>query len=121
MKSTPRVVLDTNVALSALLFARGRLAPLRDAWYVQRFVPLLSRNTASELVRVLRYPKFRLSTGEQQELLADLLSRPPKTAPGPKRNYSRANWALKSRLWLPSAYCDRLYCSNCTPSITQPS
>jgi uncharacterized protein len=73
MKSAPRVVLETNVVLSALLFSRGRLAWLRDAWHSRRVVPLLSHDTASELVSVLQYPKFRLSAPEQQELLADVL------------------------------------------------
>lgn len=68
-----RVVLDTNVVLSALLFARGRLAPLRLAWRETRFRPLVSAETTKELVRALSYPKFRLSAAEQQELLADYL------------------------------------------------
>lgn len=67
-----RVVLDTNVVLSALLFAQGRLAPLR-AWRDGRFSPLVSAATTKELVRALSYPKFRLSAAEQQELLADYL------------------------------------------------
>jgi putative PIN family toxin of toxin-antitoxin system len=69
----PRVVIDTNLVLSALVFAQGRLAPLRQAWLVQRIDPLVSRDTAAELVRVLAYPKFKLSADEQQELLADYL------------------------------------------------
>lgn len=66
-----RVVLDTKVVLSALVFARGRLAPLRLAWQAHRFVPLASTATVRELVRVLAYPKFKLDAAEQQELLAD--------------------------------------------------
>lgn len=69
----PRVVLDTNLVLSALLFASGRLASLRHAWQQAQIVPLVSAATAAELIRVLRYPKFKLSTVEQQELLADYL------------------------------------------------
>jgi predicted nucleic acid-binding protein len=49
----PRVVLDTNVVLSALLFRGGPTARLRDAWQNGRFVPLASTITADELVRVL--------------------------------------------------------------------
>lgn len=67
----PRVVIDTNLALSALVFAQGRLVPLRQAWQHRRIQPLLSRDTAAELIRVLAYPKFKLSPKEQQELLAD--------------------------------------------------
>jgi putative PIN family toxin of toxin-antitoxin system len=69
----PRVVLDTNVVLSALLFGGGLAARVRVGWQSGRFVPLASRATAQELVRVLGYPKFKLSAGEQEELLADLM------------------------------------------------
>lgn len=69
----PRVVIDTNLVLSALVFAQGRLTPLRQAWQVQRIQPLVSRVTTAELIRVLTYPKFRLSPEEQRELLADYL------------------------------------------------
>ncbi len=68
-----RVVLDTNVVLSALVFGKGVTARLRAAWQVRRFLPLVSAATAQELVRVLAYPKFRLALPEQQELLADYL------------------------------------------------
>ncbi len=69
----PRVVLDTNCVLSALLFSSGRLAWLRDAWQRGQFVPLVNRDTASELLRVLSYPKFKLAPDEQETLLADFL------------------------------------------------
>jgi putative PIN family toxin of toxin-antitoxin system len=71
--SPPRVVIDTNLVLSALVFAQGRLTPLRQAWQERRIHPLVSRITAAELIRVLAYPKFKLSTEEQQELLGDYL------------------------------------------------
>jgi uncharacterized protein len=38
-----------------------------------QFVPLASKATVQELVRVLAYPKFKLTPGEQQDLLADYL------------------------------------------------
>lgn len=69
----PRVVIDTNLVLSALVFAHGRLTPLRAAWQSGQILPLVSRTTAAELMRVLAYPKFRLTSDEQQELLADYL------------------------------------------------
>lgn len=69
----PRVVIDTNLVLSALVFAQGRLAPLRHAWQGVRCQPLVSSVTAAELIRVLAYPKFKLSAEAQQELLADYL------------------------------------------------
>ncbi len=69
----PRVVIDTNLVLSALVFAQGRLTPLRHAWQCTRCQPLVSSVTAAELIRVLAYPKFKLSAADQQELLADYL------------------------------------------------
>ena len=84
----PRVVIDINLVLSALIFANGRLTPLRQAWQSQRIQPIVSRVTATELIGVLAYPKFKLTADEQQELLADYLpyctvvtlpAKPPKT------------------------------------------
>ena len=81
------MVLDTNLVLSALIFSNGRLAELRSAWQRGRCVPLASTATATELIRVLAYPQFKLSTSDQEELLADYLphcrseripARPPK-------------------------------------------
>jgi putative PIN family toxin of toxin-antitoxin system len=66
-------VLDTNVALSALIRPGGITGRLRLAWQAGLLVPLVSRDTASELIRVLTYPKFRLSRTEQHDLLADYL------------------------------------------------
>jgi putative PIN family toxin of toxin-antitoxin system len=72
-----RVVLDTNIVVSALLFTHGPAARVREAWHAGQLLPLASRATVAELVRVLAYPKFRLSADEQTELLADYL---PATA-----------------------------------------
>ena len=68
-----RVVFDTTTVVSALLFANGRLVWLRQHWRESVCVPLLSSATAAELTRVLRYPKFRLSSDDARELLADYL------------------------------------------------
>ena len=68
-----RPVLDTNVLLSALLFHSGMLSWLRSAWYSGRVSPLVSRDTAAELIRVLAYPKFALDDDERRELLDDFL------------------------------------------------
>ena len=69
----PLVALDTNLVLSALVFASGRLASLRTTWQNGRIVPLLSKPTASELMRVSGYPKFKLSADDRDELIADYL------------------------------------------------
>jgi putative PIN family toxin of toxin-antitoxin system len=68
-----RVVIDTNCLVSALIFSRGRLAWLREAWQSRRVVPLVSHDTAAELLRVLQYPKFHLTGPEVQDLLAEFL------------------------------------------------
>ena len=73
MKAPRRVVLDTNVVLSALLFGGGPAARVRAGWQAGHFIPLASAATARELVRVLAYPKFSLTAEEQQDLLADYL------------------------------------------------
>jgi len=72
-QASPRIVFDTNVVVSALLFKAGRLAALRAIWQTRRATPLVSRATTSELLRVLAYPKFRLTVAEQNELLDDFL------------------------------------------------
>jgi hypothetical protein len=68
-----RVVLDTNCVISALLFSKQSMAWLRHSWQNARITPLASKDTVKELMRVLAYPKFKLSTDEQALLLADFL------------------------------------------------
>ncbi len=68
-----RIVFDTTTVVSALLFASGRLAWLRQHWSNADCIPLISRATAAELTRVLSYPKFRLSPEDRTELLAEYL------------------------------------------------
>jgi len=81
----PRVVLDTNVVVSALLFS-GRTAPLLDHWQSGRFAFLVSGPIFEEYLKVLSYPKFNLTEREirglvDQELLPFVetvrISRPP--------------------------------------------
>jgi uncharacterized protein len=69
----PVVVIDTNLVLSALVFGGGRLSALRAAWQSGQCIPLVSTATAAELMRVLAYPKFKLTTADREELLADYL------------------------------------------------
>ena len=87
--TAPRPVLDTNVLVSSLLFRSSTLSWLPDAWRSGRIRPLASRRTTTELIRVLTYPKFALSAGDQQDLLDDYLPfcetvavpEPPPTVP----------------------------------------
>lgn len=68
-----RVVLDTNVVVSALLFTSGRLAWMRHAWQHGQIRPLACKASVDELLRVFAYAKFQLTRQEQQQLLADFL------------------------------------------------
>ena len=68
-----RVVLDTNVAVSAILFEGGRLTWIREAWTSGRIRPLVDRPCLAELLRVLAYPKFDLNEAEIRVLLGSYL------------------------------------------------
>lgn len=63
-----RVVLDTNVVISALLFA-GRLSRILELWQDGKIKPLISKETFNELRRVLEYPKFALSSLERRSII----------------------------------------------------
>jgi len=69
----PRLVLDTNVLVSALLFHAGSLSSLRIAWQSESIRPLAGHDTTAELIRVLSYPKFKLTADEREDLLGDYL------------------------------------------------
>jgi uncharacterized protein len=54
-----RVVLDTNVLLSALLSPHGMSDTLYRAWQKERFELVTSITQIDELRRASRYPKFK--------------------------------------------------------------
>lgn len=68
-----RVVLDTNVVVSALVFSSPDIHGLRQSWQNELFIPLISKPTAQELLRVLSYPKFQLNEEEKVHLLSEYL------------------------------------------------
>lgn len=77
MSRLRRAVIDTNVVVSAFVFRAGTLAWLRMA-IVNRGVtppvtppvtPLVSGETLSELVRVLAYPRFRLTVEDRKIII----------------------------------------------------
>ena len=73
VKTTPqviRVVLDTNVLVSALLFG-GMLNRLVAKWKSCEVVPIFSRDTYDEFRRVLAYPRFALTESEIRVLIED--------------------------------------------------
>jgi len=63
-----RVVLDTSVIISAMLF-RGELSKMVTLWQRGRIIPIISRETFDELITVLRYPKFSLSSDEMKAMI----------------------------------------------------
>lgn len=65
-----RLVIDTNVLVSALIFKDSRHLPLREAWQQGRVTPLLSIATYRELKRVLGYPMFKLEDQQITEVVA---------------------------------------------------
>ena len=68
-----RVVLDTNVVLSALLFRGGTMRHFAPLWQQERIQPIVSKPIVQELLRVLAYPKFRLTAQDTEDLLADYI------------------------------------------------
>lgn len=67
-----RAVLDTNVVVSALLFS-GPPSRLISAWQSGRLRPVVSAPILDEYIRVLAYPKFKLTNTEIRGLLEEEL------------------------------------------------
>lgn len=65
-----RVVLDTNILVSALLF-RGEVSRLAGLWKNGKIVPLISQATFKEFRDVLAYPKFSLTEKEIKTIIED--------------------------------------------------
>ena len=68
-----RVVIDTNILISALLFESRSLAWLLELWQSNVILPLISRDTAAEFYRVLLYDKFGLSDDVRERYVADYI------------------------------------------------
>jgi len=69
-KTIGKVVLDTNILVSALLF-RGELSEIVDLWKKGRIIPVLSRETFEEFKAVLEYPKFSLTWREIKVIIEE--------------------------------------------------
>lgn len=67
-----RVVLDTNTVISALLFS-GTASHLVPLWQARRVTVLVSGDILQEYLRVLAYPKFKLSDEEIRRLIEEEL------------------------------------------------
>lgn len=75
-----RAVLDTNVVVSALLFD-GHASELVPLWQQRRFHPIVSRPILREYLRVLAYPKFKLTAQEVRQAIEELLPYAEVTSP----------------------------------------
>jgi putative PIN family toxin of toxin-antitoxin system len=78
-------VIGTNVVISAVLFG-GTPGKLIDLWKKGKIAPLITEEIMAEYIRVLVYPKFKLSEEEinyiiHQEILPFL--KVVKSKPGP--------------------------------------
>ena len=78
-------VIDTNVVISALLFG-GTPGVLIELWKKDKIAPLITDEIIAEYIRVLAYPKFKLSEEEinyiiHQEILP--FFKVVKSKPGP--------------------------------------
>ena len=67
-KKELKVVLDTNVLVSALLF-KDELSKLLFPLKQKKFILLFSEETLNEFIKVLHYPKFSLTEDEIEYLL----------------------------------------------------
>lgn len=65
-----RIVLDTNILISALLF-KGEVAGIVNLWKTGRIVPVVTKETFDEFRTVLEYPKFRLQKEEIRVLIEE--------------------------------------------------
>ena len=63
-----RIVIDTNVIVSALLFG-GRPGKLVELWHNGNVQPYGSKSIIEEYIRVLTYPKFKLKEDEINYLI----------------------------------------------------
>jgi putative PIN family toxin of toxin-antitoxin system len=69
-KAGLRIVLDTNVLVSALLFT-GELSEIVALWKQGKITPIFSRQTFAEFRNVLQYPKFSLTEREIKMIIEE--------------------------------------------------
>ena len=69
-KTIGRVVLDTNILVSALLF-KTELSGIVNLWKKGKIIPILSKETFAEFKAVLEYPKFSLARQEIRVIIEE--------------------------------------------------
>ncbi len=65
-----RILLDTNVLISAILFG-GVTSQLVNLWQGGAILPLITRPILEEYLRALAYPKFQLTDREIKLLIEE--------------------------------------------------
>lgn len=65
-----KVVLDTNILVSALLF-KSNLLKIVDLWKKGKIITVASRGTFGEFKDMLEYPKFSLTEDEIKTIMED--------------------------------------------------
>ena len=79
------LVIDTNVVISAILFG-GAPGQLIDLWEKGTIMPLVTEEIMAEYIRVLTYPKFKLSEEEINYIIHQKILpyfKAVKSKPGP--------------------------------------
>jgi len=69
-KKVKKIVLDTNILVSALLF-KGELTKIVELWEKGEIIPVISKETFEEFKRVLAYPKFSLTEKEVKSIIEE--------------------------------------------------
>jgi putative PIN family toxin of toxin-antitoxin system len=69
-KEVKKIVLDTNILVSALLFNR-ELSKIVDLWKEGKIIPVVSKETFEEFRRVLEYPRFSLTDTEIKSIIEE--------------------------------------------------
>ena len=75
-----RIVIDTNVMVSAYL--GGRLETIIVAWIEGKFVLTVSNQIVNEYINVLSRPKFKIARAELDDFAALILSKAEFVVPG---------------------------------------
>ena len=75
-----RVVIDTNVMVSAYL--GGRLETIIVAWIEGKFALTVSNQIVNEYINVLSRPKFKIARAELDDFAALILSKAEFVVPG---------------------------------------
>ena len=71
-KGLIRAVVDTNVFISSILY-EGFASKLLSYWQQRRFIYLISKQILEEYIKVLSYPKFRLTEKEIKWIIEEEL------------------------------------------------